>query len=82
LKLVLLDVGPKLLDALASSCLWLANNVGQILRQLVRLGQAGSLRHGELRFKRSATTTTRYVGICAKWQLKESVCIFEEYYYA
>jgi len=47
LELVLLDVGPQLLDDLAPSGLRLADNVGQVLGQLVGLGQPRTLRHFE-----------------------------------
>lgn len=45
LQLVFLDVGPQLLDALASGGLSLADNVGQLVGQAVLLGEAGSFGH-------------------------------------
>ena len=47
LQVVLLDVGPELLDALGPGGLLLANNVGQLGAELHGLGQTGSLRHLE-----------------------------------
>ena len=46
LEVVLLDVGPELLDALGAGSLLLANDVGQLGAELHGLGQTGSLRHG------------------------------------
>lgn len=47
LEVVLLDVGPELLDALSPGGLLLANNVGELSAQLHGLGQTCSLRHFE-----------------------------------
>jgi len=45
LKIVLLDVGPQLLNALSARGLLLANNVGQLGAELHGFGETGSLRH-------------------------------------
>ncbi len=45
LQVVLLDVGPELLDALGAGGLLLADDGGQLGAQLHGLGQAGSLGH-------------------------------------
>ena len=47
LEVVLLDVGPQLLDAVGAGGLLLANNVGELSRELHGLGESGSLRHFE-----------------------------------
>ncbi len=47
LKIVLLDISPELLDALGSGGLLLANNVGEVSRELHGLGQTGSFWHFE-----------------------------------
>jgi len=47
LQVVLLDVGPQLLDALGARRLLLPHDVGQLGAELHRLGQTGSLRHDE-----------------------------------
>jgi len=47
LEVVLLDVGPQLLDAVGAGGLLLANNVGELGRELHGLGESGSLRHFE-----------------------------------
>jgi len=45
LQVVLLDVGPQLLDALGAGRLLLADDVAQLGAELHGLGQTGSLRH-------------------------------------
>ena len=47
LQVVLLDVGPQLLDALGAGRLLLADNVSQLGAELHGLGESGSLGHGE-----------------------------------
>ena len=51
LKLVLLDVGPQLLHAFTPSRLFLAHDIGQFGRQLVRLRQSGTLGHFDIKLK-------------------------------
>jgi len=53
LKLVLLDVGPQLLHAFTPSRLFLAHDIGQFGRQLVRLRQSGTLGHFDIKLKGS-----------------------------
>ena len=45
LEVVLLDVGPQLLDAFGTAGLLLANDVGQLGAELHGFGKSGSLRH-------------------------------------
>merc|ERR1719369_1071174 len=47
LEVVLLDVGPQLLDALGAGSLLLADDVSQLSGELHGLGKSGSLRHVE-----------------------------------
>jgi len=47
LEVVLLDVGPQLLDALSPGSLLLADDVSQLSGELHGLGESGSLRHVE-----------------------------------
>ena len=47
LEVVLLDVGPELLDALGAGRLLLADDVGQLGGELHGLGESGSLGHLE-----------------------------------
>jgi len=47
LEVVLLDVGPQLLDALSPGSLLLADDVSQLSGELHGLGKSGSLRHVE-----------------------------------
>jgi len=48
LEVVLLDVGPQLLDALGPGSLLLADDVSELGGELHGLGESGSLRHVEL----------------------------------
>merc|ERR1719376_331888 len=48
LEVVLLDVGPQLLDALGAGSLLLADDVNQLVGELHGPGESGSLRHFEL----------------------------------
>jgi len=48
LEVVLLDVGPQLLDAIGAGGLLLADDVSELSRELHGLGESGSLRHFEL----------------------------------
>jgi len=45
LEVVLLDVGPQLLDALGTGGLLLADDVSELVGELHGLGESGSLRH-------------------------------------
>jgi len=45
LQVVLLDVGPQLLDAFGAAGLLLANDVGELSAELHGFGKSGSLRH-------------------------------------
>jgi len=47
LEVVLLDVGPQLLDALGPGSLLLADDVSELSGELHGLGESGSLRHVE-----------------------------------
>jgi len=47
LEVVLLDVGPQLLDALSPGSLLLADDVSELGGELHGLGESGSLRHVE-----------------------------------
>jgi hypothetical protein len=47
LEVVLLDVGPELLDTLCAAGLLLADDVSELSAQLHGLGESGSLRHDE-----------------------------------
>jgi len=47
LEIVLLDVGPQLLDAFGTAGLLLANDVGQLGAELHGFGKSGSFRHDE-----------------------------------
>ena len=49
LEVVLLQVGPQLLDAFGSGSFLLANNLGQVGGELHGLGQTGSFGHFEIR---------------------------------
>jgi hypothetical protein len=45
LEVVLLEVGPELLDALGTAGLFLADDIGEISAELHGLGESGSFRH-------------------------------------
>jgi len=47
LEVVLLDVGPQLLDALGAGSLLLADDVSELVGELHGLGESGFLRHFE-----------------------------------
>ena len=50
LEVVLLDVGPQLLDAFGAAGLFLANDVSEVRAELHGFGKSGSLRHFDLGF--------------------------------
>ena len=62
LELVLLDVSPELLDALAPGRLPLADDVGKLVGEAVSLGQTCSLRHDV--FGEILTKIPRYLSMC------------------
>ena len=78
LKFVFFDVSPKLLDTLPPSCLRLANNVCQILWQLIRFCEAWPFRHFELSNWNQMSTIKRLVKdffeeSAFEWRLKDEM---------